>query len=425
MPTTYTETVTTRAEARGVHRSHRPVVSLLSDFGSREPSAGIMRAVIAAHRERHRHRRPHARRGQVRRARWRPAPLVGRAVPAGRGPSSRSSIRASARRATGIALQTLRGDFLIGPDNGLLMPAAARLGGITKAHILEDPRYRLSPVSTSFHGRDVFAPAAAHLATGTPIEDLGRPIDPRQLQELDWPRPVVRPGVLDSHVLYVDGFGNVKLSALGLDLNAALPGLRPGEPVLVRVGDGSAATTHRTTWAATFGAVARGSTLLYLDSFGRACLAVNQGSAAETLGLRTDDPLSIAREIHPSCHRRARRHRRPIRPGSAPALIGRADPRERAALSRRGSAAARRRRGCGRRRRAWRCRARGRRPGSAMSRSDPSSGWQAMPIEQRVPPDRSLPLRVPRPTCRRIRCATPIASRAVVDGRRSANSSPP
>jgi S-adenosylmethionine hydrolase len=102
--------------------------------------------------------------------------------------------------------------------------------------------------------------------------------------------------VLDAHVLYVDEFGNVKLSALGGDLNAALPGLRPGEPVLVRVGDGSDARTHRATWAVTFGSVPRGAPLLYLDSFGRTCLAVNQGSAAAQLGLTTDSPLSIARD---------------------------------------------------------------------------------------------------------------------------------
>jgi S-adenosylmethionine hydrolase len=295
MPATYTETVTTRAEARGVHRSHRPVVSLLSDFGSREPSAGIMRAVIAAIASdivivdlTHDVDKFAVRDGALHL--WSAVPYL----PVGAHLAVVDPGVGTSRYP--IALQTLRGDFLVGPDNGLLMPAAARLGGITKAHLLEDPRYRLSPVSTSFHGRDVFAPAAAHLATGTPIEDLGRPIDPRQLQELDWPGPVVRPGVLDSHVVYIDGFGNVKLSALGLDLNAALPVLRPGEPMLVRVGEGPEATTHRATWAATFGAVARGATLLYLDSFGRACLAVNQGSAAETLGLATDDPLSIARE---------------------------------------------------------------------------------------------------------------------------------
>jgi S-adenosylmethionine hydrolase len=295
MPATYTETVTTRAAARGAaHRSHRPVVSLLSDFGAREPSAGIMRAVIATIARdivildlTHEVDRFAVRDGALHL--WSAVPYL----PIGTHVAVVDPGVGTAR--FGIAVQTLRGDYLVGPDNGLLMPAAARLGGIMKAHVLEDPRYRLAPVSTSFHGRDVFAPAAAHLATGTPIEELGRPLDPRQLQDLDWPRPVVRPGVIDGHVLYVDGFGNVKLSALGGDLNAALPQLRPGEPLLVRVGDGADATTHQTTWAATFGSVPRGATLLYLDSFGRSCLAVNQGSAAEVLGLSVDSPLSIAR----------------------------------------------------------------------------------------------------------------------------------
>ena len=295
MPATYSDTVTTRAPARGAQRSHRPVVSLLSDFGAREPSAGIMRAVITAIATdiaiidiTHDVDKFAVRDGALHL--WSAVPYL----PVGAHVAVVDPGVGTARHP--IAMQTLRGDFLVGPDNGLLMPAAARLGGITKVHVLEDPRYRLAPVSSSFHGRDVFAPAAAHLATGTPIEELGRPLDPSHLEELDWPRPVVRPGVIDSHVLYVDSFGNVKLSALGGDLNAALPGLRPGEPLLVRVGNGTDARTHRTTWAATFGAVPRGASLLYLDSFGRTCIAVNQGSAAAVLGLTTDGPLSIARE---------------------------------------------------------------------------------------------------------------------------------
>jgi S-adenosylmethionine hydrolase len=311
MPATYTETVTTRAEARGAaHRSHRPLVSLLSDFGSREPSAGIMRAVIATIARdivildlSHDVDRFAVRDGALHL--WSAAPYL----PIGTHVAVVDPGVGTARY--GIAVQTLRGDFLVGPDNGLLMPAAARLGGITKAHLLEDPRFRLSPVSTSFHGRDVFAPAAAHLATGTPIEDLGRRLDPRQLHDLAWPRPVIRAGVLDGHVLYVDGFGNLKLSALGGDLSAALPGLRAGEPLLVRIGEGPDATTHRTTWAPTFGAVPRGATLVYLDSFGRACLAVNQGSAAEVLGAVVDSPLSIARDTPPAP---------PVRPPTRPAL---------------------------------------------------------------------------------------------------------
>ena len=97
----------------------------------------------------------------------------------------------------GIAIKTLRGDFLVGPDNGLLMPAAARLGGITHVHLLENERYALPDVSSSFHGRDIFAPAAAHLADGVPIEELGREVHPRRLLELEWPRPEIGHGPAD------------------------------------------------------------------------------------------------------------------------------------------------------------------------------------------------------------------------------------
>src|SRR5439155_23656232 len=80
-----------------------------------------------------------------------------------------------------IAIATARGDVFIGPDNGLLVAAAARLGGIDTVHVLESAAHRLPVVSTSFHGRDIFAPAAAHLARGVRIEDLGRALDPTAL----------------------------------------------------------------------------------------------------------------------------------------------------------------------------------------------------------------------------------------------------
>ena len=78
----------------------------------------------------------------------------------------RSSIRASAPSDSGVAIEAARGDVLVGPDNGLFTAAAERLGGIRRVHALEAPDYRLPVVSTTFHGRDVFAPAAGHLAAG-------------------------------------------------------------------------------------------------------------------------------------------------------------------------------------------------------------------------------------------------------------------
>ncbi len=88
-----------------------------------------------------------------------------------------------------IALQVARGDRLVGPDNGLLMPAAERLGGVAAAHELTNRALWREPVSDTFHGRDLFAPVAAHLAGGTPIADVGPPIPVASLVPLAFPEP--------------------------------------------------------------------------------------------------------------------------------------------------------------------------------------------------------------------------------------------
>lgn len=277
---------------------------MLSDFGNREPAAGIMRAVILGICRdavvvdlTHDVDKYAVRDGALHL--WCAVPYL----PIGAHLAVVDPGVGTVRQ--GIALQTSRGDYLVGPDNGLLMPAAARLGGITKAHLLESPGHQLSPVSSSFHGRDVFAPATAHLAGGVPIEDLGRAVDPRGLVELEWPAPMIRPGSLLSHAIFVDSFGNVKLSALAADVQAALPSLRHGEPVAIELGPwpregGSAGHVVAVTWADTFGSVPRGTPLLYTDSYGRACLAVNQGSAASVLGIRQDQELSLTRPARPA-----------------------------------------------------------------------------------------------------------------------------
>lgn len=296
MARTYSDTVTTPAAARTAQRASRPFISLLSDFGVREPAAGIMRSVVLGICRdavlvdlTHDVDKFAIRDGALHL--WCAVPYL----PVGCHVAVVDPGVGTARH--GIAVQTARGDYLVGPDNGLLMPAAARLGGITRVHLLESPLHRLAPVSHSFHGRDVFAPAAAHLAMGVPIEDLGRPLDPRTLRELDWPVPLIRPGSLATHVIYVDTFGNAKLSALAADVEASFPGLVLGEPMSVRMaGDaGQPGREVRATWAATFGSVPQGALLLYPDSYGRACLAANQGSAAASMGARVDREVTIRR----------------------------------------------------------------------------------------------------------------------------------
>jgi hypothetical protein len=194
-----------------------------------------------------------------------------------------------------IGLQTGRGDVLVGPDNGLLLPAAASLGGIRGARTLERHDWMLQSRSSTFHGRDVFAPIAAHLAIGGAFEDVGPPVAPASLVQLAFPDPIPRAGGLDSTVLYIDSFGNLRLAGTPADLAAAAPTLRPGTSVAVEI----PATTVRpaireiATWARTFGEVGSGATILFEDSFGRLAFAVNQGNAAERLGVAEDTPIRI------------------------------------------------------------------------------------------------------------------------------------
>jgi len=196
-----------------------------------------------------------------------------------------------------VALRAGRGDVLIGPDNGLLLAGAERLGGTSEARLLEAEAYRLPTVSTSFHGRDIFAPAAAHLATGVAFDALGPAIDPAGLVPSPIPEPVVEPGTLRSAIVYVDTFGNVKLAGLRADLEAAIGPVTPGDRLELTFSahDDRPAEAHIVAWRATFGEAEPGEVLLYEDSYGRVCLAENQGNAGTDLGLSDDRPVSIRR----------------------------------------------------------------------------------------------------------------------------------
>jgi S-adenosylmethionine hydrolase len=173
-----------------------------------------------------------------------------------------------------IAAATAVGALLVGPDNGLLSMAWEVLGGVTEAARIEADDVILRPVSATFHGRDIFAPAAAHLANGRAVTDLGSPLDPGSLQTLSAPAPMFTPGAIGARVTGIDGFGNVQLNVRLGDLEAA--GL--GDPL--RVG------TREVPRADIFAAVPVGSPAAIVDSQGFLALVVNRGSAAQLLGVR-------------------------------------------------------------------------------------------------------------------------------------------
>ncbi len=194
-----------------------------------------------------------------------------------------------------IGILAGRGDVLIGPDNGVLIPAAERLGGIAEVRALENRDLMLQATSSTFHGRDIFAPVAAHVAAGSSFESVGPAFDPAELVQLHFPDPIARDGGLDTSVLYVDSFGNLRLSGFPNDLRAAVGELRPGRLFDVEfgaVGD-LPAVRERIPWARTFGEIAHGAALLYEDSFGRLACADNQGDIARRLAVGVERPVRI------------------------------------------------------------------------------------------------------------------------------------
>ena len=173
--------------------------------------------------------------------------------------------------------------ILIGPDNGVLWPAAEQFGGVVEAVDVAHSPHRLEPVSATFHGRDVFAPVAAHLATGAPLAAAGEPIDPDDLVVLRLPTPHVEAERVYAHVVSADTFGNVALDVTHDEGTHA--GLRLGASVRV---NGTPAT-----YARTFEEVGPGELMLYEDAYRTLALAVNRGSALEFLDLGLDDEVVI------------------------------------------------------------------------------------------------------------------------------------
>jgi S-adenosylmethionine hydrolase len=195
-----------------------------------------------------------------------------------------------------IALQVARGDYLVGPDNGLLVPAAMALGGIVGARALENRALWLPSVSHTFHGRDIFSPVAAHLATGTLFDSVGPALEPGEITKLEMPIATPRDGGLDTSVLLIDAFGNCRLAGETSDLVTAFGEMERGrwfDLVLPERGTHPAERV-RLPWVATFGDVAVGSPLLFEDAdYAGPALAVNLGSAADQLGLDLDTPVRL------------------------------------------------------------------------------------------------------------------------------------
>jgi S-adenosylmethionine hydrolase len=195
-----------------------------------------------------------------------------------------------------IALKAARGDFLVGPDNGLLVPAARALGGIVAARALENRALWLPSVSHTFHGRDIFSPVGAHLAGGTPFESVGPELGVDEVVQLELPMATPRDGGLDTSVLLIDAFGNCRLAGETSDLVTAFGEMEHGRAfdLILPARGAHAAARIPVPWVLTFGEVPIGSPLLFEDAdYAGPALAINLGSAADVLGLELDTPIRL------------------------------------------------------------------------------------------------------------------------------------
>jgi S-adenosyl-L-methionine hydrolase (adenosine-forming) len=189
------------------------------------------------------------------------------------------------RRAIGVC--TGDGRTLVGPDNGLLSLAWERCDGVERAVDITRSQHRLEPVSATFHGRDIFAPVAAHLAAGAELADAGDPLDPDTLARVALPEPRDEDGAVVAHALVIDHFGNVglnvdhdRLAGTGITLGGRVEVEAEGERYLA-------------TYAQTFADVSPGELLVYQDAYRMLALAINRGDAAGTLRLGPDAEVRL------------------------------------------------------------------------------------------------------------------------------------
>jgi S-adenosyl-L-methionine hydrolase (adenosine-forming) len=190
-----------------------------------------------------------------------------------------------ARRA--LALRDRAGRIHVGPDNGLLIPAAEKFGGIAEAHELTNPEYALESVSRTFHGRDLFSPAAAHLALGVALAELGPPIAVDALARLDLPQPEIGASRIRCTVLAIDRFGNVQLNLNRSHSDQA--GIVPGARVELQIGP----ERYFAVAARTFADARPGDLILYEDSYRNLSIAINGGNAAAMFNISAGEDVRI------------------------------------------------------------------------------------------------------------------------------------
>ncbi len=186
-----------------------------------------------------------------------------------------------------VIIKVGRGDYFVGPDNGCLMTAPRLLGGVKKAVEITNEKYMITPVSPIFHGRHVFAPAAAWLSKGVPVQEFGPEINPKELSKAPYEEAIEKNGSIEATVIHVNHFGSLHLNILQEEWDKL--NLENGETVELSMGKKKITAT----FCGTFADVAKGKPLIIKDDYRRIEVAVNCGSFANEYSVGVGDRIAV------------------------------------------------------------------------------------------------------------------------------------
>lgn len=186
-----------------------------------------------------------------------------------------------------VILQTPKG-FLVGPDNGLLIPASKALGGIEKAVEIKNRKYFLPDVSPTFHGRDIFSPVAGYLLNGVALNEFGIRINMDGLAPSPWDEPLINRGKAVLEVIDIDNFGSVRLNFFKKEHIRRFV-IKKNDELSLSFDDELLALKLVDTYSA----VKRGETALLFDSTDCLAVFINEGNAAKKFGLKTGSKITF------------------------------------------------------------------------------------------------------------------------------------
>lgn len=187
-----------------------------------------------------------------------------------------------------IIIKAGRGDYLIGPDNGVLLPATRFLGGIKKAVEITNERYMRKPVSPIFHGRDIFTPAAAYLSKGVRMEEFGKELNIKNLAKAPYEEAETDGSEIKAKVISINKFGSLHLNIMQKLWDKF--NVKIGNKINIILRNKKTITIP---FFITFGDVEKGKPLIFKDDYGRMEIAINQGSFVKKYPIKIGDDVVI------------------------------------------------------------------------------------------------------------------------------------